>query len=76
MGKEIRESKRYGFHIEVRNLDLCVKDPNIYKILYLTGVVAPEPDPARDGDASSALGGVACDTNQASTTCRVAFLQK
>lgn len=41
---------------------------------YLTGVVAPEPEPARDGDASSALGGVACDTNHASTTCLVAFL--
>lgn len=36
--------------------------------------MAPEPEPARDGDASSALGGVACDTNHASTTCRVAFL--
>lgn len=37
-------------------------------------MVAPEPEPVRDGDASSALGGVACETSHASTTCRVAFL--
>lgn len=55
--------------------------------IFLTGVVAPEPPLDEPGCVLQCVGedisdefelfvGVACDTNQASTTCLVAFLKQ